>query len=72
MELLFSKMTEADKYDFRGFHGYGYALYMQAINEKDFDNRIKMMEKASKQSHIARKLKIRQEFGPAIKTGKKF
>jgi tetratricopeptide (TPR) repeat protein len=28
MELIFSKMVEANIYDFRGFHGYGYALYI--------------------------------------------
>ena len=58
MELLFSKMVEADIYDFRGFHGYGYALYMQAINEKDPQHRNELMANAYKQSYRASQLKI--------------
>lgn len=58
MELLFSQMVEADIYDFRGFHGYGYALYMQAINEKDLQHRSELMAKAYKQSYRASQLKI--------------
>lgn len=60
MELLFSKMVDADIYDCRGFHGYGYALYMQAIKERDLQNRSKLIVNAFKQSFRASTLIIYQ------------
>ena len=73
MELLFSNMVEADIYDYRGFHGYGYALYMQAINKRNSEHRIEMMENAYKQSDRASRLKINQinvviDFGEIART----
>jgi len=56
MEQLFTKMTETDTYDCRGFHGLGYALYMQAIKEKDFKYRSKLIAKAFDQSYTAFRL----------------
>ncbi|MBU0965868.1 MAG: hypothetical protein KKA54_05735 [Proteobacteria bacterium] len=60
MEQLFDKMAKADIYDCRGFHGLGYALYMQAIKEKDLKHRDELIAKAFEQSYTASRLIINQ------------
>jgi hypothetical protein len=39
MTILFQKTTELAPYDYRGFHGFGYALYIQAIKTQDPEKR---------------------------------
>ena len=58
MELLFSKMTKADPFDYRGFHGLGYALYMQSIKESSPQHRMDLINQARKQSRQASDLII--------------
>jgi len=59
METLFRKMTEVDPYDFRGFHGLGYAIYMRAIAAPR-DEAAKLMKEAAEQSQHASRLKFQQ------------
>ena len=58
MESLFRKMVELDKYDYRGFHGLGYALYMQAVLAIESDARAKLINEATAQSQEANLLTI--------------
>lgn len=58
MERNFRKMTENDRYDYRGFHGLGYALYMQAIIERDLVRRKELIEEAAQLSKQAGDLSI--------------
>lgn len=60
MKRLFKKMTEVDIFDYRGFHGLGYALYMQAIKESDHQNRESLIIEAANTSIEASNLKISQ------------
>ena len=60
METLFRRMTKADPYDYRGFHGLGYALYMQALKLDDADSRRGLLNDATLQSSTALRLKIQQ------------
>lgn len=46
MKSYFEKITKIAPYDYRGFHGRGYALYMQAIADPDPVKREKMEEDA--------------------------
>lgn len=47
MEYFFRKMIEVNPFDYRGFHGLGYALYIQAINEPDDQNRKVLISEAA-------------------------
>jgi tetratricopeptide (TPR) repeat protein len=58
MSDLFREMTVAFPYDYRGFHGLGYALYMQAIDAQDADARIELVTAASFPADEARALKF--------------
>ena len=60
MERCFKKMTEVDSFDYRGFHGFGYTLYMQAINEIDPQQRRELISKAANQSLRASNLVLHQ------------
>jgi tetratricopeptide (TPR) repeat protein len=60
MEPLFKVMTEVDPYNYRGFHGLGYALYMQAVKAEDADVRRRFAETAAEQGLTAVKLGILQ------------
>jgi len=58
MEQYFRNMVEVDRFDYRGFHGLGYALYMQAVAEPDFDRRRNLTMEAAQQSEQARNLSV--------------
>lgn len=58
MEQLFRKMTEVTPHDYRGFHGFGYALYMQALNEPEAERRRTLVIEAATQSLRASQLGI--------------
>ncbi len=58
MVAAFRKITELDPYDYRGFHGLGYALYMQAIFDQDADKRATLVHEAALQSERAMNLQI--------------
>src|SRR2546427_10370946 len=58
MKGLFRKMTEVDPHDYRGFHGLGYALYMQAINERQPERRRILILEGAQQSLQASRLGI--------------
>lgn len=60
MERRFRPMTEIDPYDYRGFHGLGYALYMQAVRAEDAGARRRFAEMAAEQGLTAVKLGILQ------------
>ncbi|HEX6127009.1 MAG TPA: hypothetical protein VFZ23_16670 [Pyrinomonadaceae bacterium] len=60
MEGMFRKLTEIDPYDFRGYHGLGYALYMKAIREPDAEGRSSLIREASVQSGRAKDLVFNQ------------
>lgn len=60
MQRLFKKMTEVDTFDYRGFHGLGYALYMQVVKEPDDQNRESLIIEAANTSIKASNLKISQ------------
>ena len=72
METMFRRMTEADPYDYRGFHGLGYALYMRAVaaaGERGGD----AIREAAMQSQRASYLKFQQlnvmvDFGEVART----
>ncbi|GAI94424.1 unnamed protein product, partial [marine sediment metagenome] len=53
MEYFFRKMIEVDPFDYRGFHGLGYALYIQAIKESDHQNRKGLIGEAADTSYEA-------------------
>jgi hypothetical protein len=59
MEALFRKMTEVDPYDYRGFHGLGYAIYMRAI-AAHADEAAKLIAEAAEQSRRASRLAFEQ------------
>jgi hypothetical protein len=58
MENAFKRMTEIDPYDYRGFHGLGYALYMKAVRDSDPTNRSSSMLAAAEQAQSAKNLGI--------------
>jgi tetratricopeptide (TPR) repeat protein len=58
MERCFRKMVGADGYDYRGYHGLGYALYMQAIKEEDAERRKQLITDAASQGEQAKNLSI--------------
>jgi hypothetical protein len=60
MEAAFRKMTEVSRFDYRGFHGLGYALYMNAIREPDSKRRSALIADAAKQSGSAKDLFFNQ------------
>jgi tetratricopeptide (TPR) repeat protein len=60
MKALFQKATKLAPYDYRGFHGLGYALYIQAITAQDPKQRSQLQEDATVQSARASKLGITQ------------
>jgi|SRR6267154_912677 len=60
MESCFRKMTEVSRFDYRGFHGLGYALYMKTIREPDTKKRTALIADAAKQSGSAKNLFFNQ------------
>jgi tetratricopeptide (TPR) repeat protein len=58
MQIYFDRIIKADSYDYRGYHGSGYALYMKALSSNDRDTRIKYLQDASKLSLRASRLII--------------
>ena len=71
MEQSFRKMTAENVYDYRGFHGLGYALYMRAIRERD--PRSELILEAALQSEKASRLgiyhlNILMDFGEVART----
>src|SRR5262249_17456825 len=58
MESYFRNLTRVSPYDFRGFHGLGYALYMRALNEEDAGRRRQLLITAAAQSEIGRDLSV--------------
>ncbi|HKP69108.1 MAG TPA: tetratricopeptide repeat protein [Pyrinomonadaceae bacterium] len=57
MEQLFRKLTEVSPYDFRGYHGLGYALYMKATGDGlDAQTRKTLMTEATDHAGRARDL----------------
>src|SRR5205085_25544 len=58
MEDLFRRLSQLDPYDYRGFHGLGYALYMQAVRESDRNLRYDRLSEAAQQSSKASVLSI--------------
>jgi tetratricopeptide (TPR) repeat protein len=72
METLFRKMTIADRYDYRGFHGLGYALYMRALALKGATASA-LIKEAADQSARASSLRFQQlnvtmDFGEVART----
>lgn len=59
MGLVFRRMTEVEPYDYRGFHGLGYALYMKAVKADAKDQRA-FIEMATNLGLEALKLRIQQ------------
>ena len=55
-ELIFRKLTEVAPYDYRGFHGLGYTLYMKALREADVDTRTALIREAADQGGRAKDL----------------
>lgn len=73
MEELFKKMTEIDPHDYRGFHGLGYALYMQAVDEEEPERRQALTRDAADQSTLAiqlgvNNLNILMDFGEVARS----
>lgn len=73
METMFRKLTEVDPYDYRGYHGLGYALYMKAIRETDASVRKDLMSDAAAQSGKAKdlvfyQLNIVMDFGEVARS----
>ncbi|VAV83288.1 hypothetical protein MNBD_DELTA01-1524 [hydrothermal vent metagenome] len=58
MTELFTAMTMNYPYDYRGFHGLGYALYMHAIKNSTQENSGKLILDAANQAQRASSLKI--------------
>jgi len=58
MERLFRQLALLEEYDYRGFHGLGYTLYMRAVKESDPANRAKLIAEAADQSSRASLLNI--------------
>ena len=56
----FKNMTRSAPFDYRGFHGLGYAYYMKALSEKDPRTHIDLLIEAGKQSIRATKFRIYQ------------
>ena len=57
MQTYFERMTKAAPYDYQGFHGLGYALYMRALREENPDHRTQLMASdAAKQSDVGKTL----------------
>lgn len=73
MERMFRKLTEIDPYDYRGYHGLGYALYMKALREPDAAKRDPLMNDAAAQSSKAKdlvfyQLNIVMDFGEVARS----
>lgn len=73
MEHAFRQMTKIDAYDYRGFHGLGYTLYMKAIREQDPKKRSGLMLDAARQSAAAKdlgvnRLNIVMDFGEVARS----
>ena len=73
MEHSFREMTNVDGLDFRGFHGLGYTLYMQAVKEIDPQKRSELISEAANQTSRASSLLINQynvvmDFGEIART----
>jgi len=60
METAFRKMTQVSRFDYRGFHGLGYALYMKAIREPNPKQRSALIANAAEQSGSAQNLFFNQ------------
>ncbi len=60
MITIFQKMTEVDPFDYRGFHGLGYALYIKAIKEYNRTTCDSLLMLATDQSLTASNLYINQ------------
>ncbi len=60
METYFRRTTEANAYDYRGFHGLGYSLYMRALREGNPEHRSELMLEAAKQSDVAKTLSFQR------------
>ncbi len=60
MEAAFRKMTQVSRFDYRGFHGLGYALYMKTIREPDTKLRSTLIADAAEQSGSAKNLFFNQ------------
>jgi tetratricopeptide (TPR) repeat protein len=56
MHQMFLEMTKLDPYDYRGFHGLGYALYMKAVRESSPEKRNLDLFEAARQSEAAKNL----------------
>jgi tetratricopeptide (TPR) repeat protein len=60
METYFRRTSEANAYDYRGFHGLGYSLYMRALREESPEQRNQLMHDAAKQSDVAKSLSFQR------------
>lgn len=58
MQVLFRKMIDIDSTDYRAFHGFGYTMYMRAIEETDPSLRSDYISEATLQSSVAYNLII--------------
>jgi|SRR5687768_4030081 len=73
MERMFRRLTEVAPLDYRGFHGLGYALYMRALGEQDWDARSSLIKEAANQSGRAQdivfnQLNIVMDFGEVARS----
>lgn len=73
MEKSFKRITDIAPHDYRGRHGYGYALYMRAAAEPDAAKRTLLIAKAAEQSKIAidlnyRPIHVRVDLGEVIRS----
>jgi len=61
MERMFRKITEVSPYDYRGYHGLGYALYMKALDgDLDEEARQSIMREATNHAGQAKNLVFSQ------------
>lgn len=61
MERMFRKLTDVSPYDYRGYHGLGYALYMKALGEElDPESRKSIMKEAADHASRAKDLVFTQ------------
>jgi hypothetical protein len=58
MAGYFLTLTLSSPYDWRGFHGLGYALYMKGLKEQDPDKRKELIVGAARQSDKAKDLSV--------------
>jgi len=73
MKNSFEKMIQVDKFDYRGFDGLGYTLYIQGIRSPDPGARRELLNEAERQSRRASKLGHKQlnalmDFGEIIRS----